>query len=162
MEIDVVNLPTEEGLECVVGQGNFTVKTIDELYTLLYSSSKDIKFGVAMNEAKPKLVRAEGNDAELKKLAADYCLKIGAGHVFVIFLKNAYPIHVLNNLKHHACVANIYLATSNPAQVLVAKTELGRAVVGVVDGSAMEGLEGKKQREERKQLVEKLGFIPGD
>lgn len=162
METEVIDLPTAEGMECVVGQGNFTVKTIDELYTLLYSSSKDIKFGVAMNEAKPKLVRAEGNDAELKQLAAKSALEIGAGHVFVVFLKNAYPIHVLNHLKHHPCVASIYLATSNPAQVLVAQTELGRAVVGVVDGSAMDGIENKRQREERKQLVEKLGFIPGD
>ena len=141
MEIKAIDLPTKEGLECVIGQGNFTVKTIDEFYTLLYSASKDIKFGVAMNEAKPKLTRVEGNDEELKQLAADYCLKIAAGHVFVIFLKNAFPIHVLNHLKHHPCVANIYLATSNPAQVLVAKTELGHSVVGVVDGLSADTVE---------------------
>ena len=162
METEIINLPTKEGLECVVGQGNFTVKTIDEFYTLLYSSSKDIKFGVAMNEAKPKLVRVEGNDSELKELAAKSALEIGAGHVFVVFLKNAYPIHVLNHLKHHPCVANIYLATSNPAQVLVAKTDLGRSVVGVVDGLPADKIESKEEREERKQLVEKLGFIPTD
>ncbi len=160
MEIETINLPTKEGLECVVGQGNFTVKTIDEFYTLLYSASKDIKFGVAMNEAKPKLVRVEGNDEELKKMAAEYCLKIGAGHVFVIFLREAYPIHVLNHLKHHPCVANIYLATSNPAQVLVAETDLGHSVVGVVDGLSAKAIESKEEREQRKQLVEKLGFVP--
>lgn len=160
MNTEVVPIETAEGLEVIIGQGNFTVKTIDDFHSLLYSSAPGIKFGAAMNEAKPKLARVVGNEPTLKELAAKTALAIGAGHIFVIYLKGAYPIHVLNSVKEHPCVCNIYVATSNPLQVLVATTELGRAVVGVVDGSAAKSIETDSQKEERRAMVKKFGYVP--
>lgn len=160
MDIESIDVPNPNNeSEIIVGLGNFTVKTIDDLYTLLYSSSAGIRFGAAMNEAKPKLTRAVGNDEGLKKLASETALKIGAGHVFVVYIKGAYPLHVLNGLKHHPCVCSIYAATSNQLQILVAKTNLGRAVVGAVDGTPAETVENNAQRDERHALVKKLGFV---
>ncbi len=161
VELETIDIPNPNNeSEIIIGLGNFTVKTIDELYTLLYSSSAGIKFGVAMNEAKPKLTRLVGNDGTLKKLASETALKIGAGHVFVVYIKGAYPLHVLNGLKHHPCVCSIYAATSNPLQILVARTNLGRAVIGAVDGTPAEAVEHDAQREERRTLVKTLGFSP--
>lgn len=160
VETEVIDVPNQNESEIIIGLGNFTVKTIDDFYTLLYSSSAGIKFGTAMNEAKPKLTRATGNDETLKKLASETALKIGAGHVFVIYIKGAYPINVLPNIKRHPCVCAIYAATSNPLQILVAKTNLGRAVIGAVDGTPAEAIENDTQKEERRALVKKLGFLP--
>lgn len=160
MEIETIDIPNPLEAEIIIGLGNFTVKTIDDLYTLLYSSSAGIRFGAAMNEAKPKLTRAVGNDEGLKKLASEAALKIGAGHVFVVYIKGAYPLHVLNGLKHHPCVCTIYAATSNPLQILVVKTNLGRAVIGAVDGTPAIAIESEEQKEERRALVKKLGFLP--
>lgn len=160
MDIESIDIQNPNESEIVIGLGNFTVKTIDDLYTLLYSSSAGIKFGVAMNEAKPKLTRVAGNDEGLKKLASETALKIGAGHVFVVYIKGAYPINVLPNLKHSPCVCSIYAATSNQLQILVAKTNLGRSVIGAVDGTPAEAVENEAQREERRALVKKLGFLP--
>lgn len=161
MEIETIDIPNPNESEIIIGLGNFTVKTIDELYTLLCSSSgAGIKFGVAMNEAKPRLVRAVGNDQELKRLASETALKIGAGHVFVVYIEGAYPLHVLNGLKHHPCVCSIYAATSNPLQILVAGTNLGRSVIGAVDGTPATAIENEEQKGERKALVKKLGFLP--
>ena len=160
IDFEKVSVQTSEGLEVIIGQGNFTVKTIDDLYAFVYQSSKDVKFGIAMNEAKPMLTRVVGNDEELTKLAGDAALKIGAGHVFVIYLRNAYPIHVMNSVKSHPCVANIFAATSNPCEVLVAKTKLGRAVIGVVDGTSSTAIENETQKKERRDLVKKFGYVP--
>lgn len=160
VEIETIDIQNPFEAEIIIGLGNFTVKTIDELYTLIYSSSAGIKFGVAMNEAKPKLTRLVGNEETLKKLASETALKIGAGHVFVVYIKGAYPLHVLNGLKHHPCVCTIYAATSNPLQILVAKTNIGRAVIGAVDGTPAEAVENEVQKEERRALVKTLGFLP--
>jgi len=160
IKFDAVKIKTSESLEVIIGQGNFTVKTIDDLYACVFQSSKDVKFGVAMNEAKPRLTRVAGNDGELKKLAGDAALRIGAGHVFVIYLRNAFPIHVMNSVKSHPCIACIFAATSNPCEVIVANTALGRAVVGVVDGTSANAIENETQKKERRELVKKFGYVP--
>ena len=145
--------------EVIIGQGNFTIKTIEDLYDAVYSSIPNAKFGAAMNEAKPKVVRVTGTDEELKRIAADIALKIGAGHVFVVVLRGSFPIHVMNAIKSLPTVATIYLATSNPFQVIVAETDLGRAVVGVVDGTPADHIENDDERKQRKELVRKFGYF---
>lgn len=158
MEIDLINIEKEEGVECIIGQGNFSIFTIDDLSMKLKTSVPGIKFGIAMNEAKPKLTRCEGNDEKLKEMAAKNCLKIGAGHVFVIMMKNAFPINVLNTVKDYPAVCSIYGASENPLQVIIGKTDLGNSVIGVVDGTAANKIENEKERKERKELLKKIGY----
>jgi len=158
MEIDVIDIEKEEGVECIIGQGNFSIFTVDDLSTKLKTSVPGIKFGMAMNEAKPKLTRCEGNDEKLKKMAAKNCLKIGAGHVFVIMIKNAFPINVLNTVKEYPAVCSIYGASENPIQVFIGRTELGNSVIGVVDGTAASKIENEQERKERKDLLHKIGY----
>ena len=124
----------------------------------LKTSVPGIKFGIAMNEAKPKLTRCEGNDEKLKEMAAKNCLKIGAGHVFVIMMKNAFPINVLNTVKDYPAVCSVYGASENPLQVIIGKTDLGNSVIGVVDGTAANKIENEKERKERKELLKKIGY----
>ncbi|MCD6127416.1 MAG: adenosine-specific kinase [Methanomicrobia archaeon] len=158
MEIDLINIEKEEGVECIIGQGNFSIFTIDDLSMKLKTSVPGIKFGIAMNEAKPKLTRCEGNDEKLKEMAAKNCLKIGAGHVFVIMMKNAFPINVLNTVKDYPAVCSVYGASENPLQVIIGKTDLGNSVIGVVDGTAANKIENEKERKERKELLKKIGY----
>ena len=158
MKTEVIDFGTPD-YEVIIGQGNFTIKTIEDLYDAIYSSIPNAKFGAAMNEAKPRVVRVTGTDEELKKIAADIALKIGAGHVFVIVLRGSFPIHVLNAIKSLPTVVCIYLATSNPFQVIVAETELGRAVIGVVDGTAVDHIESEEEKSQRKELVRKFGYF---
>ena len=158
MELKIVDIG-EPGCEVIIGQGNFTIKTIEDLYDAVYSAAPGVKFGAAMNEAKPKVVRVTGNDEEMKKKAAEIALKIGAGHVFVVCMKNAFPIHVLNRIKELPTVCTIYAATSNPLQVIVAETDLGRAVIGVVDGTAADHIESVEEKRQRKELVRRFGYF---
>ena len=158
-KIKIISINNPNTNEIIIGQGNFTVKTIDDFYGVLYSSAGGIEFGVAMNEAKPKLVRATGNNEELKKLASEAALEIGAGHVFVIYMKNAFPLHVLNAIKNMPTVANVLVASSNPLEAIVAETSLGKALLGFVDGSAAEKIENENEKQQRKDLVKKLGFL---
>lgn len=148
-----------EEYEIIIGQGNFSIFAVDDLYKAVLISVPKLDFALAMNEAKPQLTRVNGNNDKLKKLAAEACLKIGAGHVFVVYMKGAYPIHVLKSLKNHPCVAGIYAATSNPLQVIVKETGLGRSVVGVVDGKKATKIETDEQKKERREMLEKFGFV---
>lgn len=158
-KIGIIPIKNPNTNEIIIGQGNFTIKTIDDFYDVLYSSAQGIEFGVAMNEAKPKLTRASGNNEELKNLAAETALEIGAGHVFVIYMKNAFPIHVLNAIKQMPTVANVLVASSNPLEAIVVETSLGKALLGFVDGSAAEKIENEIEKQERRDLVKKLGFL---
>ncbi len=116
-------------------------------------------FGLAFCEASgPCLVRSSGNDEELRRCAEEDALKIGAGHTFVILLRNAYPINILPHLKQVPEVCNIYAATANPLQVLVAETEQGRGIIGVVDGFLTRGIETEKDVSDRKQFLRKIGY----
>lgn len=159
MKLEVVGIKNPENrYQVVVGQANFTIFTCDDIFRALLTSVPGIKCAVAMNEAAPKLTRVTGNDETLKKLAAENALKIAASHVFVVFVENAFPINVLNPIKSHPAVCSIYVASANPIELIVAETDLGRAVLGVVDGQKVEKIENEEEKKERRELVEKLGY----
>lgn len=154
----VVQVSVPEGTSIIIGQAHF-IKTVEDLYEVLVGSVPNIKFGLAFCEASGKrLVRHEGNDEELRKLAVETALKIGAGHSFVIYLRDAWPINVLNAIKQVQEVVTIYVATSNPLQVIVAETEQGRAIIGIVDGFTPVGVEGDEDIAERRMFLRKIGY----
>jgi adenosine/AMP kinase len=154
----VVPVKIPEGANVIIGRSHF-IKTVEDIYEVLVTSVPGIKFGLAFNEASGKrLVRYEGNDEELTRAAVDAALSIGAGHTFVLFIRNAYPINVLNQLKSVQEVVSIYVATGNPVQVIVAETDQGRAVVGVVDGYTPLGVEGDEDKKERHGFLRKIGY----
>ena len=159
VKIERVEVKNPEEKQVIIGQGNFTIFACDDIFKTLLTAVPGLKCAVAMNEAVPRLTRVTGNDEELKELASENCLKIGASHTFFILMDNAFPINVLGVLKSHPAVANIYVASANPLEVIVAETELGRAVVGVVDGTSVNRVETEEEKKERRELCEKLGYV---
>ncbi|MFX1512302.1 MAG: adenosine-specific kinase [Promethearchaeota archaeon] len=158
METEIITIENPKENQVMIGQGNFSIFATDEIFRSLLTCAPQIKAAVAMNEAVPKLTRVTGNSDELKDLTAKNCLKIGAGHVFVIMMDNAFPVNVLPVLKAHSCVANLYVASANPIQVIIAKTDLGKAILGVVDGADATAIENDTQKAERRELVAKIGY----
>jgi len=158
LKFDVVSIPVPEGTSVIVGHSHF-IKTVEDLYEALVASTPTIKFGIAFCEASGKrLVRSDGNDPQLIKLAEESALKIGAGHTFIIYISNAWPINVLNAIKNVQEVATVYAATSNPLQLIIAETEQGRSVLGVVDGFKTLGIEGEDDKKERKEFLRRIGY----
>ncbi|MEZ0393820.1 MAG: adenosine-specific kinase [Desulfurococcaceae archaeon] len=158
VKLHVVSLRIPEGSNVIIGRSHF-IKTVEDVYEALVTSVPGIKFGLAFNEASGKrLVRYEGNDEELVREAIEAAMNIGAGHVFVLYIRNAYPINVLAKLRNVDEVVDIYAATGNPVQVIVAETEQGRAVVGVVDGYAPLGVEAEQDKRERHEFLRKIGY----
>lgn len=158
MQTITVKLDIPEGVNLILGQAHF-IKTVEDVYETLTSSSPTIKFGIAFCESSgPALIRYEGNDKELMDMAIQSAQKLSAGHVFVILLANGYPINVLNRIKAVEEVANIYCATANSVEVILAETEQGRGVLGVVDGIKSRGVEAEKEKNERHELLRKLGY----
>ena len=158
METKVIDVPVAEGLNAILGQSHF-IKTVEDIYEALVNAVPGIAFGVAFCESSgPCLVRVEGNDAELKRLATSTALQVSAGHSFIIFMRNAYPINVLDKVKAVPEVCNIYLATANPFQVIVAETEQGRGILGVIDGFASKGMETERDVVERKAFLRKISY----
>ena len=158
MEFRVYKVQMPESTNVIVGQTHF-IKTAEDLYEILVCSVPGIKFGLAFCEASgPCLVRSEGNDMELKKLAAQSAFDIGAGHTFIIYLRSAYPINVLNAVKDCPEVCSIFCATANPLQLIIAETEQGRGIVGVVDGFVPKRVETEDEVKERKQFLRKIGY----
>jgi len=154
----VVDVKVPEGCNAILGQSHF-IKTVEDLYEALVNAVPNIKFGLAFCESSgPCLVRFEGNDTELKELASKTAFEISAGHTFIIFMRNAYPINVLDKVKSVPEVCNIYLATANPFQVILSETTLGRGILGVVDGLSSKGIETEKDAAERKSLLRKIGY----
>jgi adenosine/AMP kinase len=159
MKIIDVNVP--EGCNAILGQSHF-IKTVEDLYEALVNAVPNIKFGLAFCESSgPCLVRSEGNDEEMKKLATQTSVKLSAGHTFIVFMRNAYPINVLDKIKSVPEVCNIFLATANPFQVVLAETEQGRGVLGVIDGFFSKGIETERDIEERRQFLRKIGYKLG-
>lgn len=156
MELKLIELKPDN--EVIIGQGNFSLKAIEDLYDAVVSSSPGIKFGVAMNDGSERLTRVEGNDQELREEAAELCQKIGAGHVFVICFRNAFPLNVLNAVKGLPTVATIYVATSNPIKIIVAEDAEQRAIIGVMDGFTSKRIEDEQDRVKRKDLLKKFGY----
>lgn len=158
MEIQAIRVEIPEGCNVILGQTHF-IKTAEDLYEIIATTVPQARFGIAFTEASgPCLVRTEGNDEELVRLCADTVGEIGAGHVFCILLKNAYPINVLNQVKNCPEVCRVFCATANPLEVLVAGTGQGRGVLGVVDGFPPKGVETPEDRENRKSLMRKIGY----
>lgn len=158
MDIKKVTIEIPEAANVICGQAHF-IKTAEDLYEALVNSSASVKFGVAFCEASgPCLVRSEGNDPGLTGLARDYALQVGAGHFFIVFLKDAFPVNVLGAIRSCPEVVNIFCATANPVQILVVDDEQGRGVIGVIDGSAPKGIEDENSREERHAFLRKIGY----
>lgn len=155
-KVEILN--PEQKYQIVVGQGNFSVFTVDDLFRALLTAVPGIKVAVAMNEAAPRLVRVTGNDEELKKIAAENALRIAASHVFVAVTSNAFPINFLNTIKLHPAVCSVFVASANKMEIIVAETELGRAVLGAVDGTAVTKIENEEEKRKRRELCEKLGY----
>jgi len=157
-ELKVIKINKPEEVNLILGQSHF-IKTVEDLYEALITSGAGIKFGLAFCESSGACrVRSEGNDPELKKLAQDNALQIKAGHSFIIFLRNAYPINVLNAIKNVSEVCRIFCATANPIEVIVAQTELGRGILGVIDGSSPKGIESPEDIVWRKEFLRKIGY----
>jgi len=158
MELKTVRMEFPEDANIIIGQTHF-IKTAEDLYEVMIAAVPGIKFGLAFNEASgPCLVRAEGNDSELKTLAIKNVKAIGAGHVFVIILKDAFPINVLNAIKNCSEVCSIFCATANPVEVIIAQTDLGSGVLGVIDGNSPKGVETDKDIQERKEFLRMIGY----
>jgi len=158
MQLKTVKMEFPEEANIIIGQTHF-IKTAEDLYEVMISAVPGIKFGLAFNEASgPCLVRAEGNDSELKALAIKNVKAIGAGHVFVIILKDAFPINVLNAIKNCPEICSIFCATANEVEVVIAQTDLGRGLLGVIDGNSPKGIETDKDVQERKEFLRMIGY----
>jgi adenosine/AMP kinase len=158
LEIKVIKIEKPEGLNLIIGQTHF-IKSVEDLFETLITSSPTIKFGIGFVEASgDALIRWAGNDKELIELAKKNAYEIGAGHSFIIFLKDAFPINVLNAIKNVQEVCSIYAATANPLEVIVGETKQGRAILGVVDGTMPKGIETEEDIKKRKELLRKFGY----
>jgi hypothetical protein len=161
MELKTVKIEKPEDSNLILGQSHF-IKTVEDLYEALVNSVPNIKFGIGFCESSgPCLVRVEGNDKELKELAAKNAFALAAGHCFVIILRDAFPINVLSAVKAVPEVCNIYCATANDVEVIITETEQGRAILGVVDGLKSKGIEEEKDVTEREEFLRKIGYKLG-
>ena len=158
MEINVVKIEMPKESNVILGMSHF-IKTVEDIYEAMINSVPNIKFGVAFCESSgERLIRVEGTDEELKKAAAENMLRLGCGHSFIILLKSAYPINVLNALKMVPEVCTIYAATANPLEVIVAESKQGKGILGVIDGQKPKDIEDEKGVEWRKNLLRKIGY----
>lgn len=158
LEIHDVKIEYPEGCNIIIGQTHF-IKTAEDLYEIIAGAVPQARFGIAFSEASgPCLIRTEGNDDELVNGCATALKAIGAGHIFCILMRDAYPIAVLNQIKNCPEVCTIYCATANPLQVLVASTLQGWGVIGVIDGFPPKGIENNEQRRERHTLLRRIGY----
>lgn len=158
MELKSVRMRIPENANFILGQTHF-IKTVEDLYEVMVNTVPGIKFAVAFNEASgPCLVRVEANDDELRQAAVENALAVGAGHLFVVLLRAGYPVNVLGRIKDCFEVCSIYCATANPVEVVVAESEQGRGVLGVIDGSPPKGVEGPEDVEHRKEFLRKIGY----
>jgi uncharacterized protein len=158
MELMTQALEIPAGANIILGQSHF-VKTVEDLYEILIGAVPGIQFGLAFCEASgDRLIRSAGNDPELEAAAVNNARNVGAGHTFNILLRNAFPMNVLNAVKGCQEVCSLYCATANPTQVILAQTDQGRGILGVVDGFSPKGVEGEEGRIWRKDLLRKFGY----
>lgn len=158
MELSVVALSIPEGCNLILGQTHF-IKTAEDLYEILATRISHAQFGIAFTEASgPCLIRTEGNDQSLIDACTQNLLTLGTGHVFCILLRNAFPIAVLNEIKQCQEICRVFCATANPLQVIVAATEQGRGVMGVVDGEAPKGVETEQDKLARRTFLRTIGY----
>ena len=158
MELKTIPIAIPEGANIVIGQSHF-IKTVEDLYEIMVSSVPQARFGLAFNEASGAcLIRSDGNDEPLRAAAIDTAGVIAAGHVFVLYLRDAFPINVLNRIKDCPEVCRVFCATANPLQVVVAESPQGRGVVGVIDGASPRGIEQDADRQWRRDFLRKIGY----
>ncbi len=158
MELETVRIETPKGCNFILGTSHF-IKSVEDLHEAMVNSVPEITFGIAFCESSgPCLIRRSGNNSDLLKKAVDSALAIAAGHSFIIFLKNAYPINVLNTIKDVPEVCTIHCATANPVEVIIAEIEQGRGILGVIDGFKPKGVETEKDVVERRSLLRKIGY----
>jgi adenosine/AMP kinase len=156
--LSIVPVEKPEELNLILGQAHF-IKTVEDLYEALAGSSPHLRFGLAFCESSgPRLVRRAGNDDELVELAARNAVAIGAGHSFIVFLREGFPVNVLNQVKQVPEVCRVYCATANPVQVVIAETSQGRAILGVVDGASPVGVESEEDAASRHDLLRAIGY----
>jgi hypothetical protein len=158
MELKIFKFEAPKGCNLVLGQSHF-IKTVEDIHEAMVTAVPGAKFGVAFCESSgPCLVRFSGTDDELKKSAADTALKLGCGHCFIVVMRDMYPINVLNRIREVPEICSIFCATSNPVEVIVAETEQGKGILGVIDGNKSKGVETEKDIKERKELLRKIGY----
>lgn len=158
MELKVVKMDTPEGCNLILGQSHF-IKTVEDIYEAMTASTSTARFGLGFCESSgDRLVRVEGNDDALKKIAAENALRLGCGHSFVVVMRDAYPINVLNQLKLVPEVCTIYAATANPLEVVIVETDQGRGMLGVIDGQKPLGVEDEEGVKWRKDILRKFGY----
>ena len=158
MELLSVRLDIPEGANLILGQSHF-IKTAEDLYEAIVNTVPNAKFAVAFNEASgPCLIRVESNDDNLRRAAIANAQSVGAGHLFVALIRDAYPINLLSRIRDSFEVCAIFCATANSVEVIVAQTDQGRGVLGVVDGSSPKGVEGADDRKHRHEFVRKIGY----
>lgn len=158
MELSMVPIDKPDGMNIIIGQAHF-IKTVEDLHEVLAGASPQLRFGIAFCEASgPCLIRCSGNADDLVDLATRNAEMIGAGHSFVVLLRDGYPVNVLNALKQVPEVCTVYCATANPVEVLVAETDLGRGIVGIVDGLPPAGIETERDEVDRKRLLREIGY----
>ncbi len=158
MEVKLAPLEIPEGGNLILGQTHF-IKSVEDIYEAIVNTVPQMKFGIAFNEASgPCLTRVDGNDEELKAMAARNADAVAAGHIFVVVLRDGYPINILGRIRDVPEVCSIYCATANPVQVVVAESEQGRGVLGVIDGFPPKGLESAEDAEKRRGFLRMIGY----
>jgi len=158
VELKTVRIDKPDELNVILGQAHF-IKTVEDVYEALAGSSPHLRFGIGFCESSgPRLVRRAGNDPELVELAVRNALAIAAGHAFIVFLREGYPVNVLNQLKQVPEVCRIYCATANPVEVVIGETEQGRGILGVIDGEVPLGVESDDDITARSELLRTLGY----
>jgi len=161
LEFKTVKIEPPKDCNTILGMAHF-IKTAEDLYEALVNSVPNIEFGVGFCESSgPCLVRHEGNDLELRRLAAEKAFEIGCGHSFLIYIRDAYPLNVLDKIKKVPEVCTVYAATANPLEVLIAETSQGRGIIGVVDGLKSKAIENEEDIVERRQFLRKIGYKLG-
>jgi adenosine/AMP kinase len=158
MDISTVKVEIPDGCNVIIGQTHF-IKTAEDLYEIIVTTVPHATFGIAFTEASgPCLIRTEGNDESLITASAETLRSIGAGHVFCIYLKNSFPINVLNQIKNCPEVCRIFCATANPLEVMVASSKQGKGIMGVIDGFPPKGLETAADKAQRREFLRKIGY----
>ena len=158
METKIVKINKPDDVNIIIAQAHF-IKTVEDVYEAIVTTAPQIKFGIGFCESSGAcLVRSEGNDEVLKKIAEDNALNLGAGHCLVVVLRNGFPINILNALKNIPEICNIFAATANPLEVIIAETETGRGILGVIDGARPKSVEAKDGIQWRKDFLRKIGY----
>jgi adenosine/AMP kinase len=161
IELKTVKIDPPKDSNVVLGMAHF-IKTVEDLYEALVNAVPNIKFGIGFCESSgPCLVRSEGNDDELKRLATEKAFEIGCGHSFLVYMKNAYPINILDKIKNVPEVCTVFAATANPLEIIIAETKQGRGIIGVVDGLKSKGIETEENVKERREFLRKIGYKLG-